>query len=151
MKSSRLILMAILLLTFGFINGQSVTKNLIPNKKLIPQEIEYDGKPDLQYLLKNKNIVLDYWDEPFNEKIMCIRMKLNNKEVIFKMQKKNLSKAKRVYFNNEYTVTFFNIIYGECLEGAQNVTGKLLIESKTEQNTIVFKGYDSYYYNKNCK
>ncbi len=146
-----LFLVLIMLLTFNHVNAQTTTKNLIPNKNLIPQEIDYDGKPDLQYEMKNKIIVLDYWNESINDKTMAIRMKFKNKEVVLLMQSKNLTKAKRVYSNNEFTVTFFNIIYGECLEGAQSLTGKLLIESKTEQNTVSFKGYDSFYYNQNCR
>lgn len=140
-----LILLPFMLFSFNFLNAQSTTKNLLINNKLIPQEIEYDGKPDLQYEMKNKIVVLDHWDDTMDEKTIAIRMKINNKEIIFKMQKKSLSKAKRVYFSNDYTATFFNVIYGRRLEGGRNVTGKLLIESKTEQNTIIFKGYDSFF------
>jgi hypothetical protein len=68
------------------------------------------------------------------------------------MQKKNSSKIKRVYSNNEYTITFYDIVYGACAgEGAQNVTGKILIQSKTEQNTVIFKGFDALYSSKKCQ
>jgi len=111
----------------------------------------YDGKPELEYTMNNKIIVLDSYSETDMES-QYIRMKINDNEVILKMQKKNTSKAKRVYSNDEYTVTFYNIIYGACEgEGAQNVSGKLLIESKTEKNTINFKGSDALYSSKKCQ
>jgi hypothetical protein len=131
--------------------SQSTTNGLMPNKKLIPQEIEYEGKPELEYTINNKIIGLDSYSETDIEG-NYIRMKLNNQEVILKMQRKNSSKAKRVYSNSEFTVIFYDIIYGSCAgEGTQNVTGKLLIESKTERNIINFKGYDAIYSSKKCQ
>lgn len=131
--------------------SQSKTSNLVINKELFPQEIEYDSKPELEYSTNDKIIVLDSYSETdFEGKY--IRMKLNNKEIILKMQKMVSSKERRVYSNSEFTVTFFDIFYGECAgEGAQNLTGKLLIESKTEQNTIHFKGFDTLYSSKKCQ
>jgi hypothetical protein len=115
-------------------------KNLSLNTKLIPQEIEYDGKPYIEYTINNKIIALDSYSETDTEG-EYIRMKFNNKEVILKMQKKNSSKAKEVYSNTEYTVAFYDIVEGYVgEEGSVDVSGKLLIESKTEQNTINFKG-----------
>jgi hypothetical protein len=115
-------------------------KNLSLNTKLIPQEIEYDGKPSIEYTINNKIIALDSYSETDTEG-EYIRMKFNNKEVILKMQKKNSSKAKEVYSNTEYTVAFYDIVEGYVgEEGSVDVSGKLLIESKTEQNTINFKG-----------
>ncbi len=111
MKGIILFLSVILLTSVGFC--QSTTTNLNLNKKLIPQEIKYDGKPDLSYTMNNKIIVLDSYSETDSEG-KYIRMKLNNKEIILKMQKKNSSKAKRIYSNNEYAVTFYDIIYGAC-------------------------------------
>lgn len=68
------------------------------------------------------------------------------------MAKNNTSKYKRVFFNKEYKVTFFDIVYGECAgEGAQRIKGKLLIESKTERNTLIFTGSDSLYSSKKCQ
>ena len=149
MKRIILFLSVILLTSIGFC--QSTTTNLNLNKKLIPQEIEYDGKPDLYYTMNNKIIVLDSYSETDSEG-KYIRMKLNNKEIILKMQKKKSSKAKRIYSNNEYAVTFYDIIYGACAgEGGQNVTGKILIESKTEKNIINFKGSDALYSSKKCQ
>jgi spermidine synthase len=58
----------------------------------------------------------------------------------------------RVFSNSEYIVTFFDIIYGECMgEGTQAVAGKLRIESKTEFNLIHFKGSDAYFSSKKCQ
>ena len=149
MKRIILFLSTFLFTSLGF--SQVSTTNLNINIKMIPQEIEYDGKPELQYTINNKIIALDYYSETDNEG-SYIRMKLNNKEVILKMQKNNISKVKRIYSNNEYTITFYDIIFGTCAgEGAQNLTGKLLIQSKTEQNTINFKGSDSLYSSKKCQ
>lgn len=132
--------------------GFSQTKTILSiNKKLVPQEIQFDGKPELIYEINNKMIALDFYSETDYEG-NYIRMKLNNKEVKLKMEKKITSKAKRVYSNNQYTVTFYDIVYGTCAgEGAQNLTGKLLIQSKTEQNTVVFKGSDALYSSKKCQ
>ena len=149
MKRIILFLSVTLLTSVGF--SQSTTTNLNLNKKLMPQEIEYDGKPELEYTINNKIIVLDSYSETDSEG-KYIKMKLNNKERILKMQKNNSSKAKRIYSNNEYTVTIYDIIYGACAgEGAQNVTGKILIESKTEKNIINFKGSDALYSSKKCQ
>ena len=149
MKRIILFLSVTLLTSVGF--SQSTKTNLNLNKKLMPQEIEYDGKPELEYTINNKIIVLDSYSETDSEG-KYIKMKLNNKERILKMQKNNSSKAKRIYSNNEYTVTIYDIIYGACAgEGAQNVTGKILIESKTEKNIINFKGSDALYSSKKCQ
>ena len=149
MKRIILLLSTFLFTAIGF--SQSITNGLILNKKLIPQEIEYYDKPELEYTMNNKIICLDSYSETDNAG-KYIRMKLNNKEVILKMQKKNSSKAKRVYSNNEYTVIFYDIIYGTCAgEGAQNITGKLLIESNIEKNIINFKGSDALYSSKKCQ
>ncbi len=149
MKTIILFLSAFLFTSLGF--SQVATTNLNTNIKLIPQEIQYDGKPELQYTMNNKIIALDYYSETDNEG-RYIRMKLNNKEVILKMQNNNTSKVKRIYSNNEYTITFYDIIFGTCAgEGAQNITGKLLIQSNTEQNTINFKGSDALYSSKKCQ
>ena len=147
----RIIIFLSTFLLTSIVFSQSTTTNLTVNKNLIPEEIVYDGKPELEYTMNNKIIVLDSYSETDIES-QYIRMKINKNEVILKMQKKNASKAKRVYSNNEYTVTFYNIIYGACVgEGAQNVSGKLLIESKTEKNTINFKGSDALYSSKKCQ
>lgn len=118
---------------------------------MIPQEIDFDGIPELEYTINNKIIALDSYVES-DEEGKYIRMKINNNEVLLKMQKNNSSNVKRVFSNDEYTVTFFDVIYGSCAgEGAQNVTGKLLIESKKEKNTITFKGFDKFYSSKKCQ
>jgi hypothetical protein len=149
MKRIVLFVSLFLLSILGF--SQTQPNNLNLNKKLVPQEIDYDGKPELEYTINNKIIALDSYSETDNEG-SYLRMKFNNKEVILKMQKKNSSKIKRVYSNNEYTITFYDIVYGACAgEGAQNVTGKLLIQSKTEQNTVIFKGSDALYSSKKCQ
>lgn len=149
MKRIILFLSLFLLAFFGF--SQIQTNNIKLNKKLVPQEIEYDGKPEMEYTINNKIIALDSYSESDNEG-SYLRMKFTNKEVILKMQKKNSSKIKRVYSNNEYTITFYDIVYGACAgEGAQNVTGKILIQSKTEQNTVIFKGFDALYSSKKCQ
>ena len=62
------------------------TNNLETNKTLLPQSIDYDGKPDLEYTINNEIIALDSYDENDYEG-SYIRMKLNDKEVILKMQK----------------------------------------------------------------
>jgi hypothetical protein len=101
--------------------------------------------------MNDKLIVLDsYSESDFEGKY--IRMKLNNNEVTLKMQNNSTSNSKRVYSNNEYTVTFYDVVYGACAgEGAQYVTGKILIESKSEQNTVNFKGSDALFSSKKCR
>ena len=49
-------------------------------KKLTPQEIEYDGMPELEYKINSKIIALDASSG-------LIRMKFNGKEVTMKMNK----------------------------------------------------------------
>lgn len=118
---------------------------------MVPQEIDYDGKPELEYTYNNKIIVLESYSET-DESGSYIRRKIINKEVNLKLQKQSASKGKRVYSNSQYKVTFYDIIYGTCAgEGAQNLSGKLLIESKTEQNTVNFKGSDTLYSSKKCQ
>ena len=149
MKGTVILISTILFATVGF--SQAKTTNLTLNKNLIPQEIDYEGKPELEYVVNNKTIALDYYSESDSEG-RYIRMKLNGKVVILKMQKSASSKVKRVYSNGGYSVTFYDIVYGTCAgEGAQNLTGKLLIESKSEQNTINFKGSDTLYSSKKCQ
>jgi hypothetical protein len=134
----------------SFLFSQTTT-NLRLNKKLIPQEIEYDGKPELSYMVNDKIIALDYYSETDNDG-SYIRMKISNREVLLKMQKNKSSKTKRIYSNNEYMVVFYDIIYGSCAgEGSQNLIGKILIQSKLEQNTINFKGADALYSSKKCQ
>ena len=68
-------------------NSQSdQTNTLQTNKKLIPQPIDYNGKPDLEYTLNNVIIALDAYSENDNEG-SYIRMKFNNKEVILEENK----------------------------------------------------------------
>jgi hypothetical protein len=149
MKGTVILISTILFATVGF--SQTKTTNLTLNKNLIPQEIDYEGKPELEYVVNNKTIALDYYSESDSEG-RYIRMKLIGKVVILKMQKSASSKVKRVYSNGGYSVTFYDIVYGTCAgEGAQNLTGKLLIESKSEQNTINFKGSDTLYSSKKCQ
>ena len=126
-------------------------KTVPTNKSLIPQEIDYDGKPSLEYTYNNKIIALDYYNENDNNGTY-IRMKLQGEEVYFKMDEQKTSKTKRVFSNEQYTLTFFEIIYGACAgEGAQYINGKLLIQTKLEQNTINFKGSDTFYSSKKCQ
>jgi hypothetical protein len=131
---------------------QGITSNISINKKLIPQEIENDGIPVLEYIMNNKIIVLDSFNETDKEGDQFIRMKINNETIRLKMQKTNFTKFKRVFSNSEYIVTFFDILYGECMgEGTQAVTGKLRIETKTEFNIVNFKGSDAYFSSKKCQ
>jgi len=126
---------------------QSTNSNISVNKNLIPQEIENYDKPAFKYIMNNKTIVLDGDSET-----KTIRMKINNRIILLKMQEKNFTKFERVFSNSEYIVTFFDILYGECTgEGNQAVTGKLRIESKTEFNIINFNGYDGFFSSKKCK
>jgi hypothetical protein len=149
MKIIILFINTLLFASIGF--SQSTTTNLILNKNLIPQEIQYDGKPELEYIMNNKTIALDSYIETDYEG-KYIRMKLNNKEVILKMQENNTSKLKRIYSDNEYNVTFYDVVFGACAgEGTQNITGKLLIKSNTEYNNVNFKGRDALYSSKKCQ
>lgn len=148
MKRFILIFSTFLFFSFGF--SQTQTISLKQSKNLVPQEIEYDGKPALEYTMNEKIIALTTYSTT-DEDGSYIRMKINNKEQIFKMQKKNTSKVRRVYSNTAYVLTFFNIVYGACSgEGGQYLSGKLLIQSKSEQNTVNFKGYDAHYSSKKC-
>jgi len=133
------------------VNNNDQKNNLKINKTLLPQPIDYDGKPDLEYTINNKIIALDSYNDNDSEGLY-LRMKYNNKEVILKMEKHNSTKAKRVYFNSDYVVTFYDIIYGDCAgEGAQYLTGKLLVQTVSEQNTVMYKGSDTLYSSKECK
>jgi hypothetical protein len=147
MKKNVLFLIFILISSFSF--SQVSTTNI--NKQLIPQKIDYDGMPELTYTVNNNIIALDSYSDTDNEG-KYIRMKFNNKEVKLRMQKNNTSKTKRVYSNNDFTVTFYDIIYGTCAgEGAQNLSGKLLIESSSKQIILNFKGSDTMYSSKKCQ
>ena len=127
------------------------TNNLETNKTLLPQSIDYDGMPALEYTINNEIIALDFYDENHSEG-SYIRMKLKDKEVILKMQKQYSSKARRIYSNSDYVVTFDEITYGKCAgEGAQYLTGKLLIQTSSDQNSITFKGSDALYSSKECQ
>ena len=121
------------------------------NEKLIPQEIEYDDKPEMEYRMNNKVIVLNDYSKT-DRTGQYIRMKINDKIIQLKVQEKNFKIYRRVYSNSEYTVTFFDIFYGECRgEGTQEVTGKLIIESKAEFNIVDFEGADWQFSSKECK
>ena len=127
------------------------TNNLETNKTLLPQSIDYDGMPALEYTINNEIIALDFYDENDSEG-SYIRMKLKDKEMILKMQKQYSSKARRIYSNSDYVVTFDEITYGKCAgEGAQYLTGKLLIQTSSNQNSITFKGSDALYSSKKCQ
>lgn len=127
------------------------TNNLETNKTLLPQSINYDGKPELEYTINNEIVALDSYDENDSER-SYIRMKFNDKEVILKMQKQHSSKVRRVYSNSDYVATFDGIIYDKCAgEGAQYLTGKLLIQNSSDQNTVTFKGFDTIYSSKECQ
>jgi glycine C-acetyltransferase len=75
----------ILIIIFSFIITncfcQSSTTNLKTNKSLIPQEIDYDGKPQLEYTYNNKIIALDYYNENDNNG-SYIRMKFQGKDIL---------------------------------------------------------------------
>jgi regulator of replication initiation timing len=130
---------------------QITNSNISINKNLIPQEVEYDGKPEFRYSMNDEIIVLDDYKET-DPKGKYIRMKIKNKIMLLKMQEKNFTKFKRVFSNSEYTVTFFDILYGQCTgEGGQEVIGKLRIESKTEFNIVNFEGFDGFFSSKKCK
>lgn len=151
MKSTSLLL--IILLFFGIGNSQKLnnSNSLKINQKLVPQEIEEDGKPELEYLVNNKTIALDGYDE-IDSDGKYLRMKFNGREVILKMNKQKTSKLIRVYSNNEYTITFSEISLGKCSgEGGQYINGKMIIQLKNERNTLSFKGYDPYYSSKKCQ
>ena len=138
-------------LTSAFSQTDNNLKTLSINQLLVPQMIDYDGKPELEYLFNNETIALDAYDDNDNT-ASYIRMKLNGEEVKLKMQKQLTSKLKRVYSNRQYTVTYYEIIFGDCAgEGAQNITGKLLIQNNTHQNTILFHGFDVLYSSKKFK
>jgi hypothetical protein len=127
------------------------TENININNTLLPQSIDYDGMPVLEYTINNEIIALDSYNENDSEG-SYIRMRLNDKEVVLKMQKQDSSKARRVYSNSDYVVTFHDIIYGKCAgEGAQYLTGKLLIQTNSGQNTVIYEGYDSLYSSKECQ
>ncbi|WP_129020484.1 hypothetical protein [Edaphocola flava] len=114
------------------------------NKALVPQTISYDGMPELEYKVSNKLVALD--DESGN-----IRMKIKGREYTLKLEQGSTS-IKRVYSNSYYRVTFFNIAFGKCSgEGGQYITGKLKIETTTEENTVAFNGFDALFSSKKCK
>ena len=44
------------------------------------------------------------------------------------------------------------LFMGDCAgEGAQNLTGKLLIQTKSKKNTVVFNGFDRLYSSIRCQ
>lgn len=114
-------------------------------KKLIPQEIEYDGMPELEYKINSKIIALDTSSG-------LIRMKFNGNEVTLKINKSKTSKLYRIYENKEYTVIFSEIKFGECAgEGRQNIKGKITIQSKEEKSILSFSGSDALFSSKKCQ
>ena len=114
-------------------------------KKLTPQEIEYDGMPELEYKRNSKIIALDASSG-------LIRMKFNGKEVTMKMNKSKTSKLYRIYENKEYLVIFSEIKFGECAgEGRQNIKGKIAIQNKEEKTILTFNGSDGLFSSKKCQ
>lgn len=121
-----------------------LTSNIFQNKLLLPQEIEYDGKPGLEFTFNDKIITLDSYDEN-DESGEYIRMKINNKEMNLKKNLLSSDTDIRIYSNNEYRVTFRNFIYetsdiGEA--GEHKLSCDLLIEFKNQYNRITIFGYE---------
>ena len=121
-----------------------LTSNIIQNKLLLPQEIEYDGKPGLECTFNDKIITLDSYDEN-DESGEYIRMKINNKEMNLKKEPFLSDTDIRIYSNNEYRVTFRSFIYetsdiGEA--GEHKLSCDLLIEFKNQYNRITIYGYE---------
>ena len=132
-------------------NLLSELKSLPINSFLFPQKIENDGMPTLEYTTNGDIIVLDSYSDN-DPKGLYIRMKIENKEVNLKMQPNLTSKVRRVYSNKEYTVIFYDILFGECSgEMGQKIKGKLLIQTTNKQNIINFEGVDSLYPEKKCR
>lgn len=118
---------------------------------LTPQEVDYDGKPSLQYMIMDKIVALDYYDEN-DPNASFIRMKFSGNEVILKFQERKSTKFRRVFSNEEYSVIFYDLTYGDCAgEGTQYIDGKILIKSYEEQKTVDFTGSDAYYSSKECQ
>jgi hypothetical protein len=118
---------------------------------LIPQEIEYNGKPDLEYSIDGKRTVLDDYSEN-NPQEKYIRMKFNDKEVLLKNIKNETTKYKRVYAGNNYKVVFKINKYGDCAgEGTQWVYGNVFIKLGKKQYSTTFEGIDTLFSSQQCK
>jgi hypothetical protein len=114
-------------------------------KKSIPQEIEPEGPPELEYTINNKTIALD------GSSSGSIIMKFNGKLVMLKTNKSKTSKLYRIYENKEYTVIFSEIKFGECAgEGKQNITGKITIQNREGKSVLYFDGSDALFSSKKC-
>lgn len=121
------------------------------NTSLRPQEIDYDGKPDLEYQTEGIRTVLEGYNEN-DDQSRYIRMKFNGKEVLLKNITSETSKFNRVYRGNGYNVTFKIKEYGKCAgEGSQYLFGEVIIESNGKFYTTGFQGSDPYYSSKECQ
>jgi hypothetical protein len=119
--------------------------NILRNKLMIPQEIEYDGKPGLEYTYNDQTIALDSYNEN-DEGGEYIRMKINNKEINLKKEQSSKALDIRIYSNNEYRISFRNFIYettdiGEA--GEHKLSCDLFIEYKNQYNRITVYGYET--------
>ena len=147
----QLIFLAFSLFFYFAGNAQKQTPAHKINSSLIPQPVEYYEKTDWEYEYKGEVIALDDYNEN-DPNGTYIEMKFQGKKASLKLQKQSTTKTKRVFSNNNYIVTFYDIIFGECAgEGTQTISGKLLIQTRTEQNTVKFTGRDILYSSKKCK
>lgn len=123
----------------------------VPITHLIPQEISYNGKPDLTYYINDKLTVLDdYVSNDYDNNY--IRMKFNNEEILLKNIINETSKFHRVYEGSEYNIIFKIEEYGECAgEGSQYFHGEVIIKYKDKSYSTTFQGSDPFYSSKKCQ
>jgi chromosome segregation ATPase len=129
----------------------TINSQRVENKNLIPEEIEYDGKPSLDYEYLKKVVALDHYLEN-DDQNKYIRMKIQGKECTLKMDQSKTNRGVRVYSNQQLQVIFYDIVFGECAgEGMQKIKGKMKIQSPTEENVLNFEGMDDLYSSKKCQ
>src|SRR5690554_423364 len=121
---------------------------------VVPQEIEYYGKPGLEYSIDGKRAVLGVYisegyfiNRPENH---SIRMKFSNIEMLLKNIRRETTRDKRVYRGNGYQVVFkFKKI--EC-QGChlQTVKGDVFIQTGEKHYSTQFEGYNNLFVSKQC-
>lgn len=118
---------------------------------LVPEPVDYDGKPEIEYVINEQIVGLDqYLECDPNE--YYLRMKFKGKLVILHFLKSQSDSLKQVFSNGDYLVTFLTEKYGACAgEGKQYITGKATIESYGKTNTLDFESFTPYCQNPVCR
>lgn len=129
----------------------SCSPSIKNDPSLVPEEIEYDGKPGVEYQINGKIIGLDQYleNDPDGS---YLRMKFKGQEISLKFLDAQSDTLKQVFSGSGYQVTFLTEKYGACAgEGQQYITGKASLEHEGKMNSLAFEGSTSYCADPACK